>query len=193
MPRATYTPPSSPPSNISIKIMGIITPKNAYNLTSLANYYSLPDLQSLATDFMMSLYKSSPDAAPDSARVCDYPLEAYNTLQVPVRTFDNNGHILHRIRCTGPKLFRKQERHNNWVFVRHRPSSPDKIPDSLDGRVLVHLNAIFKLRDPRVNMSYHLAYVLLLKVIGSPTPDGPEEMACIGTPMKNHVIQITDI
>ena len=141
----------------------------------------------------MNLYKSSPDAAPDAARVCDYPLEAYNTLQVPVWTFDNNGHILHRIRCTGPELFRKQERRHDWVFVRRRPSSPDKIPGSLDGRVPARLNAIFKLRDPRVNTSYRLAHVSLLKLMGSPTPDGPEGIARVGTPMKNHVIKITDI
>ena len=117
-PRAAYIPPGSSPSDISIEISGIITPQNAYNLISLANYFSLPDLQSLATDFVMNLYKSSPDAAPDAALLGNYHLEAYNTPQVPVPTFDNNGHILHRIRCTGPELFRKQDRRHDWVFVR---------------------------------------------------------------------------
>ena len=44
-----------------------------------------------------------------------------------------------------------------------------------------------------MNTSYRLAHISLLKVMESLTPDGPEGMARIRTPMKNHVIKITDI
>jgi len=55
------------------------------------------------------------------------------------------------------------------------------------------LNALFKLRDIDVNTSYRLAYISLLTVVGSPTPDGSEGMVCVGTPVKNHVVCIGDI
>ena len=112
---------------------------------------------------------------------------------MPIPTFDNNGHIIHMIRCTEPELFRKQERRHDWVFVRRKKATNDKIPGSLDSKVPARLNAIFKLRDPRVNSTYRLAHITLLKVIGSQTPDGPEGMPRVGNPTKNHVIQITDI
>ena len=189
-PRGVHIPPGSPASSLSTQLKGLITPKKAYNLDSLANYFSLPDLQSLTADYMMNM---SPDAAPDAGRLGHYPLEAYNTLQLPVPTFDNNGHIIHMIRCTGPELFRKKERRHDWVFVRRRKATNNKISGSLDGKVPARLNAIFKLRDPRVNSTYRLAHITLLKVIGSQTPDGPEGMPRVGNPTKNHVIQITDI
>ena len=39
----------------------------------------------------------------------DAPLQAFNPLRALVQTFNNNGHIIHRLRCTGPDLFRQNK------------------------------------------------------------------------------------
>ena len=137
--------------------------------------------------------KSSPDPAADAARLQDSCLEAFHTLVVPVLYFDHDGHIIHKVRCIGPDLFRKKEQLHDWIFVRRRGSSPNKIPGSLDGRVPAQLNPLFKLREPTADNTYRLADISLLKIIGSQTPDGPEGMSLMGCPITNHVIRITDI
>jgi len=124
----------------------------------------------------------------------DARLEAFNTLQVAVPTFNDDGYNLHRMRCTGPKLFRKQDRRNDWVFIRRRKATAGtKVTGGLDGLIPVKLNALFKLRDIDANTSYRLAHISLLTVVGSPTPDGPEGMVRVGTPLKNHVVHLGDI
>jgi len=124
----------------------------------------------------------------------DAPLEAFNTLQVAVPTFNDDGYNLHCMRCTGPNLLRKQDRHNDCVFIRHRKATAGtKVTGGLNGVIPAKLNALFKLRDIDANTSYRLAHISLLTVVGSPTPDGPEGMVRIGTPVKNHVVYIGDI
>ncbi|KAF8453244.1 hypothetical protein BGX38DRAFT_423396 [Terfezia claveryi] len=91
-------------------------------------------------------YRQSSDTETDVARFMDAPLEAFVTLQVAVPTFNDDGHMIHRLRCTGGKLFRKQDERHDWVFVRRHKSLQGKVPGGLDGRVPARLNALFKLR-----------------------------------------------
>ena len=184
-------PPGSPPSQLLTKVQGRIDSRMVYNLETLASYYELPDLKMLTTDYLIHrTFQSSRDPVSDAGRLMDAPLEAFNTLQVPVQTFNNDGHILHHLRCTGPDLFRKTDNRHDWVFVRRRRSGRNQV-GSLNGRVPAQLNAVFKLRDS--NTRYLLAHISLLTVIRSATPDGPEGMVRVGIPMQNHVICITDI
>ena len=60
-------------------------------------------------------------------------------------------------------------------------------------RVPAQLNSLFKLQDTLDNTIYQLAHVLVLSVVGSPMPSGPEGMVPVGTLIKNYVIGITDI
>jgi len=122
----------------------------------------------------------------------DAPLEAFNTLQVPIPTFNDDRYLLHQIRCTGPNLFRKQEKRNDWVFIRRRKSAT-QVQGGLNGRVPAKLNTLFKLRDFPANTCYRLAHVSLLTIVGSPMPDGSEGMIWVGKPMKSHVIRLVDI
>ena len=195
-PRRLHVPPGSPASCLYPKLQGRVGLKQVYNLLTLANYFSLPDLQPLTNDYMVNnIFKSSSDPTANATRLKGSRLEAFNTLQVPVLTCDDNGRIFHVLRSTEPKLLRNQGQRHEWVFVRRRPSSldKDKIRGSLDGRVPARLNALFKMRDPDTNTAYRLAHVSLLKVIGSHTPDGPEGMVRVGIPLRNHVIKISDI
>ena len=172
----------------------MIGPKQVYNLKTLAKYYSLPDLQDLTKIYLIhNAVQSFPDPAADAARLQDSCLEAFHTLEVPVPCFDHDGHIIHKVRCTGPDLFRKTEQGHDWIFVPRRASSPNKISGSLDGRVPEQLNALLKLQDPNGDQTYRLAHISLLKIIASQTLDGPEGMSRIGCPITNHVIRITDI
>lgn len=192
-----HIPLGSPPCKIVTKLQGRVNPKNIYNLDTLADQYNLPDLQTLTKRYLIHIYHTSAQPTSDATRFKDAPIEAFHTLQIPVPTFDNDGHILHNVRCTGPELFRKHEKRNDWIFVRHRPASLTAKPGSLDGRVPARLNALFKLRDPHTcaetNISYRLAHISLLKIVGSTTPDGPEGMARVGLPLKNQVIGISNI
>ena len=77
--------------HVSMKLQGCIVPKKAYNLETLAKYYSLPDLQDLTKIYLIhNAFKSSPDPASDAARLQDSGLEAFHTLQVPVPCFDHD-------------------------------------------------------------------------------------------------------
>ena len=180
--------------HVSMKLQGRIGPKQVSNLKTLAKYYSLPDLQDLTKIyFIHNDFKSSPDPAADAAHLQDSGLEAFHTLEVLVPCLDHDGHIIHKVRCTGSNLFRKKEQCHDWIFVRRRASSPNKIPGSLDGRVPAQLNALFKLRDPSADHTYHLAHISLLEIIGSQIPDELEGMSRVGCPITNHVIRMTDI
>jgi len=124
----------------------------------------------------------------------DAPLEAFNTLQVAVPTFNDDVFNLYCMRCSGPILFRKQDRRNDWVFIRHRTATAGtKVMGGLNGRIPAKLNTVFKLGDIEANTSYRFANISRLTVVGSQTPDGPEGMVHVGNPVKNHVVRIGDI
>ena len=130
----------------------MIGPKQVYNLKMLAKYYSLPDLQDLTKIYLIhNAVQLFPDPAADAARLQDSCLEAFHTLEVPVPCLDHDGHIIHKVRCTGPDLFRKTEQGHDWIFVPRRASSPNKISSSLDGRVPEQLNALLKLQNPNAD------------------------------------------
>ena len=193
-PQDNHIPRGAPASSISTKVKGPISQKKVYNLQTLASYFCLADLEELTTAYVINnIYQDNPHATPDASRLADTSLGAYNTLQIPVLTFDDNGHIWHKCRCTGPEPFRQKDPRHDWVFVWRQPSSRDKTPGSLDGRVPAQLNSVFQLTDSVNNTSYYLAHISLLKVVGSQIPDGPEGMPRVGIPMRNYVIPIADI
>jgi len=130
-----------------------------------------------------NLYSASNNPAFELSHLISAPLEAFNTLQVAVPTFNDDGDTIHHARYTGSELFRKREQRSDWVFVRCCKARKAKSQEALDGRVPARLNALFKLRDLHANISYHLAHVSLLSIIGSSTPDGLEGMVRVGLPM----------
>ena len=68
-----------------MKLKGCIGTKKAYNLESLAKYYTLPDLQDLTKIYLIyNAFKSAPDPTADAANLLDSGLEAFHTLEVPV-------------------------------------------------------------------------------------------------------------
>ena len=172
----------------------MIGPKKVYNLKTVAKYYSLPDLQDLTKIYLIhNAFKSFPNPAADATRLPDSCLEASHTLEVPVPCFDHDGQIIHKVRCTGPDLFRQKEQGHDRIFVPRWAFSPNKISGSLDGRVPAQLKALFKLQNPTSDHIYRLAHISLLKIIGSQTLDGPEGMSHVGCPIPNHIIRITDM
>jgi len=180
------------------KLQGRMYNKTIHNIQTLQTVYELPDLETLTGSRLrrnqLEPHISSEQLDSDFARLMDAPIKAFNTLQVAVPTFNDVGYNLHRMRCTGPNLFRKQDRRHDWVFVRRRKANAaTKVAGGLYGMIPAKLNALFKLRDIDANKTYLLAHISLLSVIGSPTPDGPEGMVRVGIPMKNHVVRIGDI
>jgi len=166
------------------------------NIQTLQAIYEFPDLQTLTGTYLCHSYAliSSEQLDSDVECIMDAPLEAFNTLQVTVPTFNDDGYNLHRIRCTGPNLFRKQNRRNDWVFIRHhKATAGTKVTGGLNGLIPAKLNALFKLRDIDTNTSYRLAHISLLTVVGSPTPDSPKGMVRVSTSVKKHVVRTRDI
>jgi len=188
-----HLPQGTPLDLRQMRLQGPISTRRIFNLSTLQDHYQLPDLKALTTRYLIrNPFQDAQEPQASADQLIDAPLEAFNTLQVPIPTFNNDGYLLHRIHCTGPNLFRKQEKRNDWVFVRRRKSAT-QVQGSLRGRVPAKLNALFKLRDLLANTCYHLAHVSLLTIIGSPTPDGLESMILVGKPMKSHVIRVADI
>ena len=178
------------------KLQGRICNKTIHNTHTLQTIFELPDLQTLTSIYLRcnQIHGLSHQVDSDVARLLEAPVEAFNTLQVAVPTFNDDGYNLHCMRCTGPHLFRKQDKRSDWVFIRRRKAARGtKVTGGLDGKIPAKLNALFKLRDINANRSYRLAHISLLTVVGSPTPDGPEGMVRVGTPLKNHVVRIGDI
>ena len=63
----------------------------------LASYFCLADLEELTTEYVINnIYQDNLHAAPDASQLADTSLGAYNTLQIPVMTFDDNSHICHK-------------------------------------------------------------------------------------------------
>ena len=80
----------------------------------LASYFYLGDLEERTTAYVIdNIYQDNPHAAPDAFRLADTCVVGYNTLQIPVLTFDDNGHIWHKYRCTGPEPFRQNGPHHD--------------------------------------------------------------------------------
>ena len=86
----------------TVKLQGRIDTKMIYNLHTLEVHYQISDLQELTIIFLIqNSYTLSYIHDLKHA-----PLEAFNTLQVPVPTFDNDRHVLYKLRYTVPNLFR---------------------------------------------------------------------------------------
>ena len=134
--------------------------KKITNLAILTTYYCLPDLKELTLLYLVhNTYLIEPNPSLAAACLADAPLEAFNTIQVPVPNCNNSGYTLYRIHCTGSELFWKKEETYDLISIRRWPPSPCQVPGSLDGKVPARLNALFKIRDSFLATSYLLAYI----------------------------------
>ena len=107
--------------------------------------------------------------------------------------FDNDGYNIHRLRCSGPELFRKREERNDGVFVRCQKAKPRQTPGGLNGLIAARLNVLFKLCNLTAGSCSRLAHISLLTIIEGSTPDSPEGMVRIGMPLRNYVVHIAEI
>ena len=91
-----------------IKLQGPINSKHVHNLQTLATHYKIPELQSLTQVYLV---KSTLEA--DPLHCMNAPIQVFHTLQMPVKTFYNNGYIIYRLQCTDPHLFRQNEQRHD--------------------------------------------------------------------------------
>ncbi|KAF8447121.1 hypothetical protein BGX38DRAFT_1142934 [Terfezia claveryi] len=85
------------PSDADPEIM-----RNIHDLETLQTHYKLPDLLTLTARYLARYpYRQSSDPETDVAHLMDAPLEAFITLQVSVPTFNDDGQMIHHLRCTG--------------------------------------------------------------------------------------------
>ena len=96
-----YLRRGTPSKERMVKLQRRIDTKITYNLHTLEVHYQISDLQELTMIFL-----TQNSYTPSYIHDLKYaPLEAFNTLQVPIKTFDNDGHVLHKLCYTGPDLF----------------------------------------------------------------------------------------
>jgi len=101
-------PLGTPPYLRQMRLQGPISTRRIFDLSTLQDHYQLPDLKALTTQYLIrNPFQDGQEPQASADQLMDVPLEAVNTLQVPIPTFNNDGYLLHRIRCTGPNLFRK--------------------------------------------------------------------------------------
>jgi len=85
-----------------------------YDLRSLEAECQLPGMRSLTMTYLAdNLYSASNNPAFKVSHLISAPLEAFNTLQVTIPTFNDDGDTIHHARCTGPELFRKREQRSD--------------------------------------------------------------------------------
>jgi len=77
-----------------------------YDLRSLEAEYQLPGMRSLTMTYLAdNLYSASNNTAFELSHWISAPLDAFNTLQVAVPTFNDDGNTIHHARCTSLELF----------------------------------------------------------------------------------------
>ena len=103
---------------LATRLQGPINASSIYHLNTSQVYYCLDDLSTLRTTFLKrNTFCNPADPQSNVHRLINAPQEALKTRQLAVATFNDDGHELHHVRCTGPELWRKQKQRNDWVFV----------------------------------------------------------------------------
>jgi len=117
----------SQPYQRSSKLQERISMHYIYDLRSLETEYQLPNVRSLTMIYLAdNLYSASNNLAFELSHLISAPLEVFNTLQVAIPTFNEDGDTIHHARYIGPELFRKWEQRSDWVFVRCRKTRKGK-------------------------------------------------------------------
>jgi hypothetical protein len=162
-------------------------------LSDLLDEYNLPDLAELTLSFFQRNELPGFSFDSDEQWLLRCPVEYFNTLRVPVPSWDRQGYVMHHVRSTGNALFRKSDARADWVWVRRKPVKSDKAkPGSLNGKIPGKLNALFKLRY--AGQTIRMAHISLTRSVSGPTPNGDEGMLKVKTYSGNNVVvRITDI
>ena len=88
------------------KLQGRVDKTLVYDLAELSSVYKLVDLKMLTRIyFENNTFKASRDRMSDAESVLGNPVEAFNTLEIPVAYLDGKQYILHHLLCTGPEKF----------------------------------------------------------------------------------------
>ena len=174
------------PDSLPIKLKGSV---NILSLQTLSSEYNLKDLHQLTQAFL----PSNTEQAEDSINCANWPIEVFNTIEIPMLAYYGDSIVTYQVHCTGPGLFQQRDSHADWVWVRWRSTSETAPEGSLNSRLVGRLNTLFKIQASNGGKSYSLAHVSMLSVIGSSTPDGPEGMVRVGIPWHNCVLPISQI
>ena len=103
--------PSHP---LATRLQCPINATSIYILNTLQVPYCLDNRSTLTTTLRKrNTFRDTADPESDTYRLVNAPLEAFQILQLEVATFNDDGHELHHVLCTGPELWRKQEQSND--------------------------------------------------------------------------------
>ena len=164
-----------------VKLSGRIEMTIISNVRHLAMSHQLDDIDYL----LQRRFKNIPDVG---RLISDATVECFQSLSIPVPSFQGDDVNTHVARSTGPRLFRKKAQRSDWVWVKRREAS-DILRGSLNGRMPGMLNALFKLRTHTQGV-HLLAHVSLMETVGGPRPSGPEGMVRVGFPTRNNNILV---
>src|SRR5207253_7271160 len=101
-----HLPRGVSPDLTTSKLQGRICNESIHNTHTLQMIFEVPDLQTLTSIYLRcnQIHGSSHHVDSDVAHLLEAPVEAFNTLQVTMPTFTDDGYNLHLMRCTGRHL-----------------------------------------------------------------------------------------
>ena len=140
------------------------------------------------------LNSSHTESPPTLEKVAQYRAHYYNTLSVPVMQFQGDGEVIHQVRWTGKKGFRRRrEARADWVWVRRRERVPiDLQIGQLDGKIVGRLQGLFSVQG-EMGKVHEVALVELLRLRGPAKPCGEEGMIRVEQGKGLHIVRIGDI
>ncbi|KAF8414713.1 hypothetical protein EV426DRAFT_579158 [Tirmania nivea] len=122
----------NPSARTITRLQGRLANKDINTLSILETVYELPDLQALTRTYLtQNHFRQIVDPESHANRLLESLLEAFNTLQVAVPTFNRDGHMIHHICYIGENTYYRLA-HISLLTVVGSP-----IPDSPEGMVHV--------------------------------------------------------
>jgi len=91
-----HLPQGTPPNLRQMRLQGPISIRTIFNLSTLQDHYQLPDLKALTTRYLIrNVFQDAREPQASADQLMDAPLKAFNMLQVPIPTFNDDGYLLH--------------------------------------------------------------------------------------------------
>jgi len=187
---------------VKILMQGRLPSSTINSLKNLADKYKLDSLIQDTWQFYLGKYPLAyprgyrPGAVPrhlpaDRNRLLMYAIDAFTTLTLPVPDFsDDSKFEEHKMRATGNQGMRKKGERADWVWIRIS-EDPDEL-DTLFGRNVARLNAIFKIRGPL--MTWRVVHVSFMEPDdGTYDPVGGEQMTRVFMPLQNAKTAVVEI
>jgi len=168
---------------------------NSTPLTSLVEELGLP---CLIEGFTVYLKLNMPGGRPlpDTEKIYNYRTHYYSTISMPVAQLQGEGKVIHRVRLSRKREFRKGKSRADWVWVRRREQLREELQvGQLDGKAVGRLEGLFSVRDD-MGRKHEVSLVEIMRLRVPAKPWGKEGMIRMERceeGKRTHVVRIANI